>query len=129
MVWRTSRACVQQVALDAGQQVARGVVLYPRVTDFVADRRLGGLDARFDLLLLLARAFDLALVAVEHRQGSAEEEAQGVGSPVVELAVKHGADGVVHLALRDLRADFRLRPRLVLAQRRPGRGAAPAPAR
>src|SRR5262249_27304846 len=74
-------------------------------------------DARFDLALFLAGAFDFALVSVEHRKRGAEEEAQRVAVPVEKLPVINAADGVVDLPLSELAANVGLIADLVLSQR------------
>ena len=89
-------------------------------------------DPRRGLARFLARALDLALVAVEDRQRRADEEAPFVAGQRTRrhLPMKLGADGVVDLALRQLQADVGGRPCLIAfaAPADPAAAAAPAAA-
>src|SRR5262249_20959782 len=106
---------IQQVVLDGSHQFSGRGVLHPGVANLVLNFRLDGFDPRLDLLLLLPRTLDYALVPVEDRERRLEEYAQRIAMAVVELAMKLSTDGVVHLSLGELAADFGLRAGLILA--------------
>src|SRR5689334_1218653 len=108
---------IEQRIFNSFEQPLGGFVLYPGVAHVVADIVLRGADAGQHLLLLLTRALDFALVLVVDRQRRLEEKSKYAGRAVVERVMELRANGVIHLALRDLAFQLGQAARVIFAQR------------